>query len=612
MRKKSAIFIFFILLILSLIIYSNSLNGDFLLDDGELIVANEYIKHIKTIPLVFKTDVINLNSLEWSIRYYRPIQYLTYAIDYFIWGLNPFGFHLTNVVIHALIGLFIFYLIFELFRDYSLAFLSSILFCVHPIQTEAVSYISARPELLISLFTLLTLLLYLNYVKTKRSIMYLFSLFSFIGALLSKEGGFLILIPFFIIGIGLKSKIAKKSLLGHFISFVGILSIYLILRFTILEPIPLTLFPTGGFNLWQDILNFFSILIEYLGLLIFPHSLHLFRSITPVWFNPTYVLSPILFLIFLITILTVLIKLKNYVLFFGIGWFVLMLLYLIKYMYKFSSCILTIEEHWVYLASIGFFLVLAYFILKIKNKRKVFILSTIVIFIFGVLTSINSNHWKDELDFYRYNLKFINPGISIIPRMNYINVLIRRNLYKEALKETGLLISIYPHVHYGYLLRGYILEKMQKYKEAEEAYKKALKIKPLDWQVHQGLKSLAEKTGESYNMEEEIHPGFSPAEIKIISFIKMGNFIQAFQLLDHELSISPSSNLYMLAGLTFVQIKEYQKAQDAFNLALQLDSQNLLALHNLAVVYNILNQFDKAENIFKKLKQLNSKNIQKK
>ncbi len=99
---KTTVFLFFAFI--SLLLYANCLNGDFLMDDKILIVDNNYIKSIKTLPLLFATHVFNFSaySFENTHQYYRPLQALSFAFDYHIWKLRPFGYHLTNVIIHAL------------------------------------------------------------------------------------------------------------------------------------------------------------------------------------------------------------------------------------------------------------------------------------------------------------------------------------------------------------------------------------------------------------------------------------------------------------------------------------------------------------------------------
>ncbi|MFA5090959.1 MAG: hypothetical protein WC510_08100, partial [Candidatus Omnitrophota bacterium] len=107
-----------ILLFISCVIYANSLNGDFILDDQTLIVHNEYIKHIRSLPLLFTTQVFKSStlSMEATCNYYRPVQTLSFALDYFLFGLKPFGYHLTNVLMHSFTAFLVFLFILGFFK----------------------------------------------------------------------------------------------------------------------------------------------------------------------------------------------------------------------------------------------------------------------------------------------------------------------------------------------------------------------------------------------------------------------------------------------------------------------------------------------------------------
>lgn len=601
-KNKNTLVLFLFLFTVALIIYSNSLNGDFLFDDKPLIVDNQDIKDVRNIPMLFTSNIFKFSfpAFEISYTYYRPLQTFLFALVYRVSGLNPFGYHLSSIIIHALNALLVFYLINKLFANYPLALLSSILFCVHPIHTETVSYISSVAELLVSLFILLTIIFYIRYVGSAKITQYFISIFSFICALLSRETGFLILVPLFILLIGLKSRSSRSSIWLHFLSFSGILAIYIRLRLTVL--IPIQSFPNSPYPFLFDILNFFAVLIEYIRLLILPYKLHLFRVIMPVSFSrPLQIIPPVLLLISLILVMIVSIRRKKYILLLGISWFVLGLLHLVRFMYKFRDRI-TIEEHWVYLASIGFFLAASYLILKIKRPKAAAAASIFILLVYGSLTFINSSHWKDELTFYRYNLKLIEPRLSIVPRLNFSTALYKRGFYKEAIDETNRILSIAPGNLYAYIQLGDIFKAMKKYPEAKQAYRQALKIDYFFWQANRRLKFLAEETGEAY--EDEIDPKLSPAEAKIISLIRMGEFEKALDALTEVLSVSPTPQFYTLSGITLGKMGLFNQAIEAFNAALKIDPDYSLALYNLAVIYEGKHEQNKADQIWGRLEKL--------
>jgi hypothetical protein len=121
--------------------YANSLGNGFVFDDDFLVPA--YGRAHGFFQLVHTL----INS-------YRPVRSATYAIDFMIWGDRPFGFHLTNVLIHAANTVLAFLLIRRFAASTRTAFLAALMFAVHPIQTDAVSYVSGRRDILFALFYL--------------------------------------------------------------------------------------------------------------------------------------------------------------------------------------------------------------------------------------------------------------------------------------------------------------------------------------------------------------------------------------------------------------------------------------------------------------------------
>jgi len=156
--------------------YANSLGNEFVFDDFLLVLGNKRIQTINSGLL--------LNS-------YRPIRDISYAIDFALWGERAFGFHLTNIVIHAANVLLVFALIRRFTESFVTATLATSIFAVHPIQTDAVTYISGRRDLLFTFFYLLAFHSYLTYYRKRwssQSVVY-FVLFLMLWALslLSKE-----------------------------------------------------------------------------------------------------------------------------------------------------------------------------------------------------------------------------------------------------------------------------------------------------------------------------------------------------------------------------------------------------------------------------------------
>jgi cytochrome c-type biogenesis protein CcmH/NrfG len=133
--------------------YLNALDNPFVYDDRDTVVGN--------------ASLVDLSNVKFLLVYspFRPVINLSYALDRWVWGVNPFGYHLTNIVLHGIAVVLVFALIRRLLADAGreggavCAGAAAALFAVHPIQSEAVAYVSGRSEVLCAVWFLAALLL---------------------------------------------------------------------------------------------------------------------------------------------------------------------------------------------------------------------------------------------------------------------------------------------------------------------------------------------------------------------------------------------------------------------------------------------------------------------
>ena len=164
-----------------------------------------------------------------SHKSYRPITVLTFRWNYFIGGLNPFGYHVINVLLHSAVSVLFLRLCTRIFLTYigsgnkALPVLCGLFFALHPIHTEAVSNVVGRADILCGLFYLLALLSYMNcfsggsllkMIPSKYSRFWLaLSIFWCILALFSKEQGITVLGICVVFDIVLVCKLSVEHLL---------------------------------------------------------------------------------------------------------------------------------------------------------------------------------------------------------------------------------------------------------------------------------------------------------------------------------------------------------------------------------------------------------------
>ncbi|MFH0791165.1 MAG: hypothetical protein V2A64_05990, partial [Candidatus Omnitrophota bacterium] len=179
MKNKISIAILLILIITGLVFSASLKNGFVNWDDTEHLIENPMIKVLswQSVKNIF-TSFYTLN--------YHPLALLSYTLEYHFFGLNPVVYHTTNLILHLLNTLLIFWLIFLLSGKVSVSFITAVLFGIHPLHVESVAWVCGRREVLYSVFFLGSIIQYLYYRKQRVMKYYYCSLFLFILAVLSK------------------------------------------------------------------------------------------------------------------------------------------------------------------------------------------------------------------------------------------------------------------------------------------------------------------------------------------------------------------------------------------------------------------------------------------
>ncbi len=155
----------------AILLYASTLDNPFVYDDFRLIVENPWLQGTPDVRGALLRDIT------------RPLVSLSYVADTFVWGARPFGYHLTNVLLHAINVVLVFWVAFFAAEDWRrrgggtygigpspgvVATVTSVLAAVHPVMTQAVGYITGRSELLYGLFFLSSLLAARRWMRTGR------------------------------------------------------------------------------------------------------------------------------------------------------------------------------------------------------------------------------------------------------------------------------------------------------------------------------------------------------------------------------------------------------------------------------------------------------------
>ncbi|MDP2906239.1 MAG: hypothetical protein Q8O22_08070 [Candidatus Omnitrophota bacterium] len=495
--KKTALHLL-VIMAFGIIAYAGSFSNEFLYDDEYCVQRNPYIKDLRHIKEIFTK---NFAAGAYRVdNFYRPLHQLAYLIVYQIFGLNVFGYHLLNFTLHLINAFLLYFFTLTLFKKRAMSFIASLLFLVHPIHTEAITYISNTGDPLIMFFGLLTLIFYL---KTDKNLLWYFpSLACFVAALLSKET--IVILPFLIVLADLYRGELSIRRSAKYIPFFLVMGCYILARLTVFNfSNSLNLFKMGNIytqNLHYRIFTFFASLLEYYKLLLFPVGFKFDRSMTVFasFFLPQVMISFVLFLVFFYFACRDFKKDK--IIFLGFMWFFISLAPV--------SGIIPVTgftmEHWLYFPSIGFFMVISFFLAKLKtninipfhkNRElsvKLYIPVLLVIAaIFTYLTIQRNKDWKEPITFYNKIIKH-NPGLARV-RHNLAMAYGNLGLFDMAEKQYKTAIYLednYAETHYNLALL-YIEKDM--IPEAVSELNKAIAINDNFIYAHITLKEIYEK-----------------------------------------------------------------------------------------------------------------------
>lgn len=170
-----------VLFALSTVLYLKTAGFEFLpsWDDGEYVLDNARVHglNLENLRLIFTSAYFSN---------YAPLHLLSYAIDFSIWGPSPKGFHITNIVVHAVNSALVFLLVKRVTGEGFASFAAAALFAVHPLNVENAAWVSERKTLLAAAFSFGSILAYISFRTSGRPGLYGASLLLFVLALLSK------------------------------------------------------------------------------------------------------------------------------------------------------------------------------------------------------------------------------------------------------------------------------------------------------------------------------------------------------------------------------------------------------------------------------------------
>jgi tetratricopeptide (TPR) repeat protein len=410
---------------------------------------------------IFQQDVFYLSS---SCSYYRPILTLSFMLDAQISGQYPFFYHLSNVLYHLTASLLFYLFLKKLKIEEKVSFLLALIFLVHPVLTQAVSWIPGRNDSLLTIFTLATFIFLIEYLEKRKITNLIFYFLFFFLSLFTKESA--ILIPLFsIFFILLFYKEKSNYFLELFLGWWGIGFFWFIARQNALK----NFFYLSPSEMTSALIFNFPALFLYLGKIFFPFNL----SVLPTLKDSIFFWGFLALLVFILFLWWS--KKINFKLFvFGFLWFLFFLFP--NFIRPNSKITADFLEHRIYLPLVGFLVIFVSLekIKKIFLEKKIFVF--FVIIFFSVITFFHQFDFKDRLTFWQKAV-FSSPSSPLAHR-NLGAMLYFDGKIVAAEKEYEKSLEINPNEPMANNNLGVIYLDKKQLKKAIVYFERELKINP--------------------------------------------------------------------------------------------------------------------------------------
>jgi tetratricopeptide (TPR) repeat protein len=609
------LFFIFVIFIAGIIAYSNSFDCSLHFDDYNI---------FNNIP---STIVIDSASISDWLRLFptRPIGTLTFALNYHLHGLDLWGYHLVNLIIHLTNALLIWWLTWltlstpvmknaEISRHKTMmAFLTSLLFVTHPLATQAVTYIAQRFASLATLFYLLSLILFVQgklWQGNKNIPWLLFgcSLVSAVLGMLTKEIVFTL--PFAILLYDycfLKTSPWKLEIKGNSFILSFIMLAIFILLFFLLSPLnnPFnTVQPGQGYSysisMKEYFLTQFSVILTYLRLFILPinQNLDYDYQISTGFLQLKTFFS---FSLLLGILAAGLLLFKRYRLIsFGIFWFFLTM--------SVESSIIPISqnvifEHRTYLPGFGFFLTLTGTFFYFFKERYIKIAVIILLIIAStniILTYQRNKIWKSEYTLWSDCIKK-SPN-KARTNNNFGLILFGEGKIKEAIDHYNKTLSITPNYIPPYYNRGNAYVALSQYLLAIEDFNKAIVLQPDYAEGYYNRGAAYAKFGqhqfaiEDFSKAIALNTNYTKAyNNRGITYGKLGQYQRAIEDFNKAISLKHNHiKLYNNRGFAYSKLGQYQQAIENYDEAIHLKPDYALAYKNRGNAYDKLGKYQRA------------------
>jgi Tfp pilus assembly protein PilF len=580
--------------------------------------------HIRSLDAAFfKWAFFDFYSANW-----HPLTWMTHALDYAFWGLNPLGHHLTSIILHSVNTLLVVLFAVRLLDALSartlrtglspflnertillVAGVTGLLFGLHPVHVESVAWVAERKDLLCALFFLLSIIMYMKYAGIEKDETktlhwtapffnrhYLYAVVFFVLALLSKPMAVTLPVILLILDWCPFERIQSLKTLGSviveklpFIAFSLVSSILTLLAqqsggaMAMMSLVPLS----------KRIPVAVSSFVTYLWKMIWPLDLVPYYpypkdiSIISIKF-----MAPIAFVI-VITIICVAIAKKENFWLSAWAYYVVTLIPVLGLVQVGGQ---SMADRYTYLPSIGPFLVMGLAVAWVSGKVNVLAqrhlivkigFPLVVLFVFislSYLTFKQISIWKDDLALWTYVIEK-EPEPVLLAYSSRSMLYFERGRFDKAIADFTMVIALDPNSYPGYLYRGMAYHKMGRLDEAIDDYDRAIALEPSSADAYINRSMALDDNGQldkaigDCDKAIALDPSnYTAYNNKGALYGKAGMSDRATEAFSKAIAIAPDrAESYYNRGVAYVSLRQYDRALEDFSKTIELNQNDTAA-----------------------------------
>ncbi len=600
--SKKWIFLFCLIIIaLTACLYAPSLSNEFVSwDDDKFVYENPVITSLawENIKEIFtpKGQLI-----------YIPLSLLTYQFEYFFVELDPYLYHLNNLILHMLNCLLLMWVVYLLCQKKWVSFFAALIFAVHPLHVESVVWVTERRDVLSTLFYFGALISYIYYRNSRSAKQYILCLVLFILALLSKPMSVTLPLILFLIDFKFPKPYREKYLIEK-LPFFALSLVFGFIALSLQEEA----YMSALSNLDRILVGVQSI-IFYLEKLFVPLNLSAMYPFpeTIRLLDAAYSIPLALFSVLILLTLLSLDKTRE--IYFGITLFLVTLAPTLAV--TTSSTVVVAADRYMYLPSVGIIYLFCLFFVYLNSRL---ILSPMLkkgIFTFFVLmiTSGLSYAAYERTLVWKNSEILYNDVLSKYPRAieanNNMGVIYQeKGLDDKAIRQYEKTLELDPNHANAYNNLANMYVDRGEMEKAEALYEKSKDLRVDNEQVHYNLATLLKKQGkfekaiQELKMALQIDPNFQAAyNLLGVIYNDMGRKTEAMAYMEKSLELNPNYAIgYHNLGKMYYEFGDMTKAKQLYLKALEVNPNYSEAYYGLGQVDFKIGNFEEAHNNFSK------------